>query len=244
MLDHNALRPQEVLRDCDWPKSWRVVRGGAKNYLHSFSGFEFVSALSTYLVNDELRKKNLELVSRNRSLPLSELDLAEIRNLSWDKSSENHIKNLRTAEGYGLTIKLRELHRNSSEAKQVVDPFLEFLSEPVGLNLYYTTPNSGMAIPAHRDAGDIFILQVSGAKKWFLEPVVSSADVFNDPKAETILTDEITLSQGDLLFVRQQTAHRTETIGDDDSLHLTIQGNSNVALWLSDSLRYWFQGTS
>ncbi len=93
-------------------------------------------------------------------------------------------------------------------------------------NLYYSPPNTD-CFKAHHDTHDVFILQISGKKRWHLfgsrislplrgqRLVDVPLEELGDPQAT------ITLEQGDTLYMPRGVIHAAET-GNEDSLHLTL----------------------
>ncbi len=95
----------------------------------------------------------------------------------------------------------------------------------------YLTPPSSQGFAAHFDYHDVFILQVSGAKEWFVydpdrdHPVdLEYAKVWNATDADESklhLRERALLMQGDLLYIPRGYYHKALT-SELHSLHLTI----------------------
>jgi hypothetical protein len=111
------------------------------------------------------------------------------------------------------------------------------LGHPTQANAYLT-PRSSQGLPVHHDTHDVFVLQVSGTKRWLVY----------DPALELPLRDQrygpelgapgdvaldVILGPGDTLYLPRGWLHEALT-SEEDSLHLTI--GINVVTWL-DALR-------
>jgi lysine-specific demethylase/histidyl-hydroxylase NO66 len=111
------------------------------------------------------------------------------------------------------------------------------LQHPVQVNAYYT-PRDAQGLPVHHDTHDVFVLQVSGEKRWLVyEPVLELplrsqryAAELGEPGA-TVL--DVRLTPGDTLYLPRGWLHEALTSGAD-SLHLTV--GVNVITWL-DALK-------
>ena len=133
----------------------------------------------------------------------------------------------RVAEEYdaGATIILQALHLHWHPAALYCREFVAFAGWPFQANAYLT-PAAAQGFAVHHDTHDVFVLQVSGRKRWRLyEPVVelplkgrrwaAATDSAGDPVAE------LTLEAGDTLFIPRGWPHEAMTT-DVDSLHLTV----------------------
>ncbi len=145
----------------------------------------------------------------------------------------------RVAEEYacGATIILQALHLHWHPAAVYCRGLEAALGWPVQANAYLT-PATAQGFAVHHDTHDVFVLQVSGRKRWRLyEPAMElplrghrwSPGVHG--VGEPI--DELTLEAGDTLFIARGWPHEA-VAAEVDSLHLTIGLHPPTAL---DALR-------
>jgi JmjC domain len=107
------------------------------------------------------------------------------------------------------------------------------LGHPAQANAYYT-PRSAQGLPVHHDTHDVFVLQVSGEKRWLVyEPALELPlkDQRYSPElgAPGDAIEDRVLRPGDMLYLPRGWLHEALT-SDMGSLHLTI--GVNVVTWL------------
>ena len=130
----------------------------------------------------------------------------------------------------GATLVLQGLHR-------IWPPLVDFgaqlaadLGHPVQINAYVTPP-SNRGFDAHYDVHDVFVLQVSGEKRWLVHPPVHPDPLRDQPWTDrrdavaTRATEEpvidTVLRPGDALYLPRGWLHSAEALGDT-SIHLTV----------------------
>jgi len=131
----------------------------------------------------------------------------------------------------GTTIVLQALHR-------LWPPIIEFagalageLGHPVQVNAY-VTPAASRGFSAHYDIHDVFVLQLTGEKRWIVhEPVhewplrTQSWTQHRARVADAVATTEpaidAVLRPGDALYLPRGFLHSAEALGDV-SAHLTV----------------------
>ena len=105
----------------------------------------------------------------------------------------------------------------------------------INCNLYFT-PAGCQGFPFHCDGHDVFVLQLYGAKKWWIYDSVYSfpmdgltygdwlgASAINRiSEEEGALIAEFLVDQGDFLYVPRGFYHKVVSVEDHPSLHLTI----------------------
>jgi len=133
----------------------------------------------------------------------------------------------------GATIVLQGLHLNWTPLARYSRALEARLGEPVQANAYLT-PRRSQGLPVHHDTHDVFVLQVSGSKRWLVyEPVLELPLKPQRYSPEMGAPDDavldITLRAGDTLYLPRGWLHEALT-SDEDSLHLTI--GVNVVTWL------------
>jgi ribosomal protein L16 Arg81 hydroxylase len=130
----------------------------------------------------------------------------------------------------GSTLVLQGLHRTWPPLVDFGSRLADELGHPVQINAYITPPqNQGFA--PHHDVHDVFVLQVSGRKRWIVHrPVVEdpldhqSFNGFKDEIAERIGEEALidtALEPGDALYLPRGTIHSAQALGET-SIHLTV----------------------
>jgi hypothetical protein len=133
----------------------------------------------------------------------------------------------------GATIVLQGLHLNWTPLARYARGLEARLGHPAQANAYYT-PRHSQGLPVHHDTHDVFVLQVSGSKRWLVyEPVVELPLKDQRYRAEDggpgdVVLD-VTLHAGDTLYLPRGWLHEALT-SDEDSLHLTV--GVNVYPWI------------
>ncbi|MEW5810860.1 MAG: cupin domain-containing protein [Actinomycetota bacterium] len=138
----------------------------------------------------------------------------------------------------GATLVLQGLHRLWPPLVDFVRDAVDDLGHPVQANAYIT-PRGNRGFDAHYDVHDVFVLQVSGAKRWVVhEPVHTdplpsqpwtdhrdaiAARVTDAPVIDTMLT------AGDALYLPRGWVHAAES-DDATSIHLTIGVSATTGL--------------
>jgi lysine-specific demethylase/histidyl-hydroxylase NO66 len=130
----------------------------------------------------------------------------------------------------GATLVLQGLHRLWPPLVSFGSQLADELGHPVQINAYITPPqNQGFA--PHYDVHDVFVLQVSGRKRWRIHAPVVTDPLDNQnweksrgavaAKAEGEPLIECVLEPGDALYLPRGTIHAAEALGDT-SIHLTV----------------------
>jgi hypothetical protein len=134
----------------------------------------------------------------------------------------------------GATIVLQGLHLNWGPLARYCRGLEARLGHPVQCNAY-STPRRSQGLAVHHDTHDVFVLQVSGRKRWLVyEPVLELplreqryTEALGGP-GEIVL--DVELEAGDTLYLPRGWLHEALT-SDEDSLHLTV--GVNVVTWLA-----------
>jgi lysine-specific demethylase/histidyl-hydroxylase NO66 len=123
----------------------------------------------------------------------------------------------------GTTLVLQGLHRYWAPLGRFVRQLELALTVPAQTNAYITPPGSqGFAL--HYDTHDVFVLQVSGTKRWQVRPPVIEAplqDQTGRTSDEGELLMDVELGPGDCLYLPRGFRH-SATAQADTSAHLTI----------------------
>lgn len=130
----------------------------------------------------------------------------------------------------GCTIRLLCPHKHADNIHALLSTLELELQCMVGANAYLTPPKASQGFAPHYDDIEAFCLQLEGKKRWKVyEPIlklprVSSEDFTpQDLEGKTPVMD-VTLEEGDLLYMPRGWIHQACTLQDDNdhSLHLTI----------------------
>jgi bifunctional lysine-specific demethylase and histidyl-hydroxylase NO66 len=125
----------------------------------------------------------------------------------------------------GATLVLQGLHLHWSPVALLCRALEASLGCPVQANAYLT-PSTARGFAVHHDTHDVFVLQVSGRKRWRLyEPVLELplkhqrwSPKLGDPGPPI---DDLTLEAGQTLYLPRGWPHEATT-SEEESLHLTI----------------------
>nr|WP_245819669.1 cupin domain-containing protein [Rhodococcus yunnanensis] len=130
----------------------------------------------------------------------------------------------------GHTLVLQGLHR-------LWPPLIDFVSElvadvghPAQVNAYIT-PASSQGFSPHYDVHDVFVLQISGEKRWILHPPVHPHPLPNQPwsdrrsaveeRARATPEIDTVLRPGDVLYLPRGWIHSAHALGET-TIHLTL----------------------
>ena len=133
----------------------------------------------------------------------------------------------------GATIVLQGLHLHRPELGAFCRSLERTLGHPAQVNAYYT-PRAAQGLPVHHDTHDVFVLQVSGEKRWLVyEPALELRCATRSIRPRWGRPGEpvhdLVLRPGDMLYLPRGWLHEALT-SDSDSLHLTV--GVNVVTWL------------
>ena len=130
----------------------------------------------------------------------------------------------------GATIVLQGLHRTWPPIIDFTTRLVADLGHPVQVNAYIT-PASSRGFDPHYDVHDVFVLQISGEKRWRIHSPVYPDPLADQPWSQhsqavaaeaknAPVIDEV-LRPGDALYLPRGWIHSAEALGDT-SVHLTI----------------------
>ena len=133
----------------------------------------------------------------------------------------------------GATIVLQGLHLHRPELGAFCRSLERTLSHPAQVNAYYT-PRAAQGLPVHHDTHDVFVLQVSGEKRWLVYEPALELPLRNQKYSAELggpgePVHDLVLRPGDMLYLPRGWLHEALT-SDSDSLHLTV--GVNVVTWL------------
>ena len=128
----------------------------------------------------------------------------------------------------GATLVLQSVHRMHPPVARFCRELAAELGHPTQCNAYLTPGGQHQGFDYHHDTHDVFVLQVSGRKRWIVyEPVVrlplasqpQAGAHLVPPGAEPLL--DVELEAGDALYLPRGYVHAALTT-DEDSVHLTV----------------------
>ena len=133
----------------------------------------------------------------------------------------------------GATIVLQGLHHWWEPLAAFCRTLERELGHPAQANAYYT-PRDSQGLPVHHDTHDVFVLQVSGEKRWIVYDPVWELPLkdqryrpeMGDPRHPSL---DVTLRAGDTLYLPRGWLHEALTSATD-SLHLTM--GVSVYTWI------------
>jgi JmjC domain len=133
----------------------------------------------------------------------------------------------------GATIVLQGLHLHRPELGAFCRSLERTLGHPAQVNAYYT-PRAAQGLPVHHDTHDVFVLQVSGEKRWLVYEPALELPLRNQKYTAEMggpgePVHDLVLRPGDMLYLPRGWLHQALT-SDSDSLHLTV--GVNVVTWL------------
>jgi hypothetical protein len=133
----------------------------------------------------------------------------------------------------GATIVLQGLHLTRPAIAAFCRSLEDTLGHPAQANAYYT-PRQAQGLPVHHDTHDVFVLQVSGQKRWLVyEPAwelpLKSQKYSEEMGEPGSPVEDRVLRPGDMLYLPRGWLHEALT-SETDSLHITV--GVTVVTWL------------
>lgn len=133
----------------------------------------------------------------------------------------------------GATIVLQGLHLHRPALGAFCRSLERTLGHPAQVNAYFT-PRAAQGLPVHHDTHDVFVLQVSGQKRWLVYEPALELPLRNQKYSGEMggpgeAVHDLVLRPGDMLYLPRGWLHEALT-SDTDSLHLTV--GINVVTWL------------
>jgi 50S ribosomal protein L16 3-hydroxylase len=144
----------------------------------------------------------------------------------------------------GCTILIRNAERHNSQLAAIAETFGESFQAPIDVHLY-ATPGGSFGFSWHYDAEDVFILQASGEKEYFLRkntvnpwPVEETLPIDMKYEREIMPLMRVVLRAGDLLYIPCGFWHRAQTIeGSEVAFSIAVGVMSRSAMDIYDLLR-------
>jgi hypothetical protein len=167
----------------------------------------------------------------------AKLDPADYtEDVSWRPvpfSATAHVPTVIEQFDAGATVILQGLHLSWTPLARYCRVLEARLGHPAQANAYFT-PRHSQGLPVHHDTHDVFVLQVSGSKRWLVyDPALELPlkqqryRAAHGEPGEVVL--DVELRAGDTLYLPRGWLHEALT-SDDDSLHVTV--GVNVYPWI------------
>lgn len=188
-----------------------VVKRNEADYFRNLLSLDEIDRVLTTLdrSTDEIILKNAKRESNTDDYTVDgDLDVARVCQLFEE----------------GSTITLAFLDSVVPQLTQFCRHLEKEFSCPFQTNIYLTPPNAQGA-KAHYDTHDVFVLQISGTKKWVIygtpvELPLPGQDFDSEIHAVGEVTQEFTLEAGDVAYVPRGVVHDARST-DTTSLHIT-----------------------
>jgi len=141
----------------------------------------------------------------------------------------------------GLTVGVRHAERHEDSLAQLATAFAADFFAPIDIHLY-GAPAGQPGFGWHYDAEDVFVLQTTGKKEWWLRkntvnpwPLVETLPRDMKYEREIMPAMRCLLAAGDWLYIPAGYWHRTESL--EESISLSVGIESPSALSVFDFLR-------
>ncbi len=135
---------------------------------------------------------------------------------------------LRAQHADGATLVLQSVHRMHPPVARFCRELAAELGHATQCNAYITPAGDAQGFDFHHDTHDVFVLQVSGRKRWIVHQPVVHLPLPSQPQAGGHLVPEgaeplldVELEAGDCLYLPRGYVHAALTT-DEHSVHLTV----------------------
>ena len=187
------------------------------NDANRFHGLLSIDRIDEIIASTELPPSSLDMV---RKEPPIERSYYTFKNGNIDRGAViRHYQE-------GATIILPQLHLADEILAKFCRSLENVFSSHVQTNIYLT-PGSSQGFNTHFDDHDVFVIQLSGTKKWRLyqRPIDNPyrGESFNtkDYKAGE-LQKEFELKEGECVYIPRGLMHDAISVGEKASLHITV----------------------
>lgn len=125
----------------------------------------------------------------------------------------------------GATIVLNGLHRRLKSLSRLCKQLEADLTQPCQANMYFT-PAGSKGFAPHYDTHDVFVLQISGTKRWRVSPAAiplpdETMGFDRNRVGRTRALLDCRLAPGDTLYIPRGFVHQARA-ARDASLHVTL----------------------
>jgi ribosomal protein L16 Arg81 hydroxylase len=217
-----------------WEQQPLVVRRGESGRFDDLLTADDVERL---VCSSGIRYPAFRLVKEGEQIPVSSYTV----DIPWSPRGFTETADVqRVVEHFegGATIVVQGLHHHWPPLAEFCRGLERSLGHPVQANSYYT-PRGSQGLAVHHDTHDVFVLQISGEKRWLVyEPVFElplrdqkyKREAHGEPGPPV---HDLVLRGGDVLYLPRGWLHEALT-SDTDSLHITV--GVNVYTWI-DAVR-------
>ncbi len=225
------LKPLEIEQFSEnfWETKHLHIR---RNDRHYFSGLWTIDDVDALLSSTRLRMDRCRIAKSGKKISQSDFILKSRsgpRKVLHDQPLDTN----KIFQQYcdGATIVLEFLDSQCPKLSKFCRDIESATSHLTHVNAYLT-PSSAQGFGVHHDTHDVFILQVFGSKTWKIYDSAIELPLPTQPSStfipKTKIKEEITLRQGDLLYLPRGVQHEAEAT-DETSLHLTL--GMNLITW-------------
>lgn len=185
---------------------------------------------------DILTVKDIDEALSLKNIPAHSIRMAQLEITSFSEWTKLNMfeglsvdyEEVQTKLEAGISLLLNSLQKYIPKLRQFVSQFRVELQSMAWTNIYITPPNN-QAFKLHYDTHDVFILQIQGTKIWKLynSPVElphksqKFKKLFPEEEHDFPLAQEITLREGDLLYIPRGFLHQAIS-NEEVSIHITL----------------------
>ncbi len=121
----------------------------------------------------------------------------------------------------GATVVVQNLHEWHRPAQRLCRRAARLFAAKAGAVAFWTPPGQN-GLRVHRDDGHLFVVQISGTKRWYLYDTPREARDWAPGYVEDLDGAHVLdLRPGQVLYLPDGTAHHARTL-DTESLHVTV----------------------
>lgn len=189
-----------------------------------FNNLINVRKLDVLISEIGLRSPEFRLIKNGQRVPLTEYTYS-IKQGDWALDGVGDLKKIKDFYFDGATIIIDGLHRRDEDMYNLCKNVEQVTRHKCQINAY-VTPKFSHGLSPHYDTHDVFLLQISGKKRWRIysnridSPDASMRFKSRECKLGDIET-EFNLETGDLLYMPRGVIHEGLTL-DTESCHVTL----------------------
>ena len=215
-----------------WEKKPLLVRAKNKQRFEGLLSLERIKDISSSSPLFYGRDLNVTKYTKDETGAKRRLTLDKSPQTPEEEESGVKIVNTELWTNYekGCTIRLLCPHKHEDKVHALLSTLELELQCMIGSNAYLTPPNASQGFAPHFDDIEAFCLQLQGSKRWKVyEPTLklprASSEDFTAKEVEGLTqVMDVTLEEGDLLYMPRGWIHQACTLNDksEHSLHLTV----------------------
>eukprot|EP00980_Cylindrotheca_fusiformis_P004644 scaffold991_cov128-Cylindrotheca_fusiformis.AAC.16 len=215
-----------------WEKKPLLVRGKNKRRYEGLLSLESIKKISKEKTLYYSQDLNVTKYTKDEAGVKRRLTLDKLPQKQEEEENGVVVKSKELWKNYddGCTIRLLCPHKHADPVHALLSTLELELQCMVGANAYLTPPNASQGFAPHYDDIEAFCLQLQGSKRWKVyEPTLklpraSSEDYSVEEVKNLTQVMDITLEEGDLLYMPRGWIHQACTLEDNNkhSLHLTV----------------------